>query len=87
MMIPDPIELMEAREEQLVWEWDVTQRDVPKGHFRCPYCNNVFDYEPIQSGASPDSPVMCYDCLPADLKVSYDKFCQELAKQNKQGRV
>lgn len=68
MMIPDPVELMEAREERLAGEWDVAQRNVPEGHFRCPYCSNIFEYEPIQVGASPDSPVMCYGCLPAGMK-------------------
>lgn len=71
-MIPDPIELMEGRIERLAHEWDAAQKDVPPGHFRCPYCSNTFAYEPIQVSAAPDSPVMCYDCLPADLKQAYD---------------
>ena len=73
-MIPDPIELMEAREERLAYEWDAAQRDVPEGQFRCPYCGNIFSYEPIQVSASPDSPVMCRDCLPSNVKAAYDKF-------------
>lgn len=74
MEIPDPVELMEAREERLAYEWDIAQQDVPEGHFRCPYCSNLFDYEPIQVDARPDSPVMCRECLPDSVKAAYDQF-------------
>lgn len=60
--IPDPIELMESRQEDLMYEWDKAQKDVPKGSYRCPYCKKIFDYEPIQFNARPDSPVGCADC-------------------------
>ena len=74
MYIPDPIELMESRQEDLMWEWEEKQKRVPEGSFRCPYCLNIFSYEPIQCGGSPDSPFTCYDCLPNDLKEAYDNF-------------
>lgn len=74
MMIPDPIELMEARQDRLIHEWELAQNDVPEGHFRCPYCKNVFDYEPIDVSAAPDSPVMCRDCLPEDVRKRYDEW-------------
>ena len=74
MYIPDPIEQMEARQERLAHEWGQCQKGVPEGSFRCPYCSNVHSYEPIQSGPNPDSPAMCYDCLPEDLKKAYDDF-------------
>lgn len=72
-MIPDPIEIMRSRQDELAYAWNVAQKDVPQGSFRCPYCNNVHSYEPIQSGPSPDSATMCYDCLPDDLKKAYDQ--------------
>lgn len=70
--IPDPLELMEVRQERLIEQWDEAQKGVPSGSFRCPYCSNVFSYEPIQVSGSPDSPVCCYDCLPEDIKAAYD---------------
>ena len=73
-MIPDPVELMESRQERLAYEWNVAQRGVPEGQFRCAWCNRVFDYEPIQVSAAPDSPAMCYECLPDDAKKAYDDF-------------
>ena len=73
MCIPDPLELMEAREERLAEGWDTAQRGVPVGSFRCPYCSRVFSYEPIQVDARPVSPFMCHDCLPDDTRAAYDK--------------
>lgn len=78
--IPDPIELMEAREEQLAYEWDRAQKNVPEGSFCCPYCSRVFEYEPIQVDARPDSAFCCYDCLPADVKKAYDAFEQKMSE-------
>ncbi len=66
--IPDPIELMEARAERRADEWDAAQRSAPPGFYRCPSCKQLFDYEPIQLSGSPDSPVVCFDCLPEDMK-------------------
>lgn len=80
-MIPDPIEIMEARQEELMHNWIIAQKNVPEGSFRCPYCNKINSYEPIQSGASPDSPIMCYDCLPDDLKIMYDQFENDLMQK------
>ena len=73
MYIPDPVELMDAREEDLAHEWDIAQRDVPDGSFRCPYCSRVFAYEPIAVDGRPDAPVMCYDCLPVDVQKAYNR--------------
>lgn len=72
MRIPDPIEVMNHNIESLSWQWDVAQLD--DGNNWCPYCGNAFTYEPISVDASPDSPVMCYDCLPDDTKRAYDEF-------------
>ena len=77
-MIPDPIELMEARQERLMFEWDRAQRGVPDGSFRCPYCSRTFEYEPIEVSAAPDSPVSCYECLPDDVKAKYDLVFGEI---------
>jgi len=73
-MIPDHVELMEARQESLAWEWNQSQVGVPNGQYRCPYCSCLFSYEPIAVSAAPDSPVMCYECLPTDVKQAYDEF-------------
>ena len=66
--IPDPIELMEARAERRANEWYSAQQSAPPGFYRCPYCKQLFDYEPIQLNETPDSPIMCFDCLPEDMK-------------------
>ncbi len=73
-MIPDPIELMEMRQERLAFEWEEAQAGVPEGKHRCPYCRQIFDYEPIATSSRPDSPVCCYDCLSPDAKEAYDAF-------------
>lgn len=72
--IPDPIELMTARQEELIDQWNEAQWDVPQGQFRCPYCRALFDYDPIAISDAPDTAVMCYNCLPDDLKKAYDSF-------------
>lgn len=71
--IPDPIELMEAREDRLAWEWDQAQKNVSEGSHCCPYCSRIFSYEPIAVDARPDSPVMCFECLPVDIQSAYKK--------------
>ncbi len=71
---PDPIERLEARQEELMWQWDEAQHDVPEGQYRCPYCSRLFSYEPISVSGALDAPVMCYECLPDDIKQAYDKF-------------
>lgn len=73
-MIPDPIELMESRQARLIFDWDKAQRGVPAGAYRCPYCQQIFSYEPIQMTSAPDSPACCYDCLPPNVKKAYDEF-------------
>jgi hypothetical protein len=75
-MIPDPIELMEMRMDRLAEEFEADQKDVPKGSFRCPYCREIREGEPIQANSGPDAPIVCYECLPDDLKAAYDKFDQ-----------
>lgn len=77
-MIPDPIERMECRFESLAFEYNLAQYDVPKNHFRCPFCRQIFSGEPIQSGPNPDSAACCYDCLPDDIKAAHDKFMEQL---------
>lgn len=72
--IPDPIELMEDRMDRLIHQWEAAQEGVPPGSFRCPYCSQVYEGEPISLNGNPDSPVMCYNCLPDDVKAAYDKF-------------
>ncbi|MGI9306304.1 MAG: hypothetical protein ACR2P5_03265 [Gammaproteobacteria bacterium] len=81
MYIPDPVELMEARQEQLMDEWEAAQQDVPENSFRCPYCGNVSKGELISLSADPSAPVMCYDCLPDDTKAAFDKFKQYIKEQ------
>ena len=71
-MIPDPIEQMDERMEELAWEWAHAQEGVGPDQFRCPYCKKVCKGEPIQANERPDSPFMCYDCLPDDMKRKYD---------------
>ncbi len=75
--IPDPIEIMDARIDDLAFEWELMQKNVPKGCFKCPFCLKIFDYDPIQVSYNPDSPVSCYECLPEHVKKAYDKFCGE----------
>lgn len=60
--IPDPIERMESRQDDLAWEWEAAQEGVPDGSYKCPFCSRIFDYEPVQFNARPDSPVGCADC-------------------------
>lgn len=73
-MIPDPIERMEAQQEHLMNEWNRAQKNVPESLYRCPYCSRLFAYEPIALDSHPASPVMCYHCLPDEVKRRYDKF-------------
>ena len=74
MYIPDPYELMEMRMDRLIEAWDRAQKGVPAGSFRCPYCEQIFVGEPISANGNPDSPAMCYNCLPNDVKLAYDQF-------------
>jgi hypothetical protein len=74
MYIPDPIERIQANIESLIDEWNIAQKGVPEGSFRCPDCQIVHSYSPIQVSANPDSPLCCYDCLPDDIKKKYDEF-------------
>ena len=39
----------------------------------CPFCKETFDYDPIQSGPSPDSSSCCYNCLDEDSQKAYDE--------------
>ena len=59
-MLPDPVELMEARQENLMEE---LQRGIPEGFFKCPQCNIIYEGEPLQVSPSPDSPLSCMDCF------------------------
>jgi hypothetical protein len=74
MYIPDPVERMDARIEDLADEFIEAQHGVPVGLVRCPYCREIRDYELISVGPSPDSAACCYECLPDDLKAAYDEF-------------
>ncbi len=74
MCLPDPVELLEARQDRLASEWEEAQEGVPEGSFRCPYCRQVFDYEPIQASGAPDSPMMCFECLPEHVKSMFNEF-------------
>lgn len=71
-MIPDPIELMEERMEQLAIEWAHAQEGVGPDQFRCPQCRQIREGEPIQVNERPDSPFVCYDCLPVETRKKYD---------------
>ena len=70
---------MESRIDDLCFEWNQLQKDVPIGSFRCPECKQIFNYEPIMVNSRPDSPASCYNCLSPDLKAAYDKFEEECA--------
>lgn len=72
MEVPDPIELMEARMDRNIREFEKAQKDCPPGFTRCPWCEQLFDYEPIQSSPDPSSQGICYDCLSSDDKKAYD---------------
>ena len=74
MYIPDPSELMDSRIEDLIFEWEILQKDVPPGKFRCPQCKKIREGEPIQLNSRPDSPMICYYCLPSEVKKAYDEF-------------
>lgn len=87
MSIPDPIERMESNIEALITQWEEAQADVPAGMHRCPYCRNLFDYEPISASAAPDAPAMCYDCLPDDARKMYDNYDAWLASQSPKSDV
>lgn len=70
----DPIEQMESRQDRAIESWEAAQRGVPHGSCKCPFCGNVFDYEPIQLSPDPHSEAGCYECLPDDSKKAYDEF-------------
>ena len=74
MYVPDPTELMDAAIERNILEWEEAQKDVPEGYHRCPYCKQLFDYEPISVDASPFEQVCCFECLPEEAKKHYREF-------------
>ena len=74
MMIPDPVELMEAQQERLAHEWDDAQKGVPDGSFRCPYCGQVREGQPIAVDSGPASAECCFECLPDDAKAAFEAF-------------
>ena len=76
-MIPDPIELMNSRINDLIFEWESNQKGVSEGFYKCPYCKDLFNYEPIQVSSRPDSTVCCYECLDETTKKMYDQFFKE----------
>ena len=65
--IPDPVEQMESRIDDAC----ETQRGVPSGHFRCMECEEVFYGEPFPLTARPDSPLVCFRCLPEGSKAEW----------------
>ncbi len=77
-MIPDPIELLEARTEDLCREFGDAQEGVPEGSYRCPGCGAIFTYEPISCSSSPTAPVSCYDCLSPGDRAAYDAWTSGL---------
>lgn len=80
-MIPDLLENMNSRIDDLIFEWECNQKNVPEGYFKCPYCKNIFDYSPISISDRPDSAICCYDCLPDDIKKCYDEFENSILKE------
>lgn len=77
MYIPDPLEILESQIDDRIWEFEMLQKDVPKGSFRCPECKQIKEGEPIEISSHPASPVCCYDCLPDDKKKAYDSVFGE----------
>lgn len=65
MNIPDPIELMENRIEQMIFEYEEE---------KCMSCGKKVDYELIAATPSPDSPVVCFECLSDEAQAAYIKF-------------
>ena len=53
MYLLDSVEIMNARIDDLAFEFDKAQRNVPFGSFRCPCCMEVRSGEPIQAGSHP----------------------------------
>lgn len=72
MHVPDPIELMEARIDDMSHEMFA---GVPDGQARCPGCKKLFglnDLIPIS--AHPDSAFVCFDCLSLEDQLAYEAF-------------
>lgn len=76
MYIPDPIERMESRIEDMA---DDVFGGLPIGQARCPGCKKVMsDNDLITVSPAPDSPVCCYDCLSPEDQLAYDDFCNKM---------
>ena len=53
--IPDPVELLEARQERLIDRFvDINT---------CMECGQSYGYEMVTANARPDAPLVCQDCL------------------------
>ena len=60
-MLPDPIERMEMRIDDLIFDQCL---GVPDGCIRCFDCKQVVSIDEIESvDARPDSPAICFQCL------------------------
>lgn len=63
-MLPDPIERMDARIEDLCFEQFA---GVPDGQCRCIECKQLKPVEHCHTAnANPDAPLVCVDCLGFD---------------------
>lgn len=61
MHIPDPIERMEARIEDLL---DEQLQGVPDGKIRCYGCKEVVGIDAVESLSDrPDAPAYCFKCV------------------------
>ena len=60
-VLPDPIERMESRAEDIAWEQCA---GLPHDKIRCIDCKQVVSINDVTScNANPDSPAICYECL------------------------
>src|SRR5262245_39392084 len=60
-ILPDPIERMEARIDELV---DAQFSGVPDGFIRCYGCRCIIPIDEVNTAsANPDSPAYCFECL------------------------
>jgi hypothetical protein len=65
MHIPDPIELMNNRIDELASQYIEGE---------CMACHKEVNYELICPSPTGDGPAVCYECLGPDLQEKYDNF-------------
>jgi len=79
--VPDPVQRMMSRIDDLAHEYLEAQQGVPEGFERCPYCRKIVD-DLIQVSAAPDSAACCFDCLPVDVQKAWNQFEDLMREDN-----